>query len=490
MSTFLKSTGLRISLALMLVAVLFAGIAAPVQAADIDNDGYVGPNEVIDDDLIISGEKVVIEGTVNGLLIASGATVTIKGQINGDAILLGSTVEVTEEAVITGNVFSGATQVKIGGQVGGSVAMGGQVIYMEGAQVGSNVYFGSYSFQDDARTSVARGVYGGAYQIILNGTVDRDVNLSAAALELGGKVNGDAVLDVEAPGSGEEMPFSPFMFMPQQYGVEIPPTLEPGLRISDSAEIGGRLVYTSPVEQTEAIETAPQGGVIYQTPVPAETSADGETALKPAEPERGTFGFFASRVLKWFWKLLRDLITLLLLGGLCVWLIPALYQKTVEAVKAKPGPAAGAGALVYLGGHVGAFVAFFLILIAGLLFSVLTLGGISSTIFGLGFSALALAFAAFRLLVVYGSKLVIAYLAGEWVLGKVAPQARNKAVWSMVIGVVIYIILRSIPIVGWLFGLVVTIFGLGGMWLVFQNWRKPAASSAVESAPVVETPAE
>jgi len=183
------------------------------------------------------------------------------------------------------------------------------------------------------------------------------------------------------------------------------------------------------------------------------------------------------------------LITLLLLGGLCVWQIPALYKRTVEAAKQKPAPATGIGALVWLGGYFGAFAIGFLILVVGVLFSLLTLGGISSTIFGLGFSSLALVFAVFSLLVSYGSKLVIAYLVGEWVLSKIAPQAKNTAVWSMIIGVVLYVFLRAIPVLGWLIGVVVTFMGLGAMWIVYQNWRKPTLAD-VEAQPVSEAPAE
>jgi hypothetical protein len=261
------------------------------------------------------------------------------------------------------------------------------------------------------------------------------------------------------------------------------------LLIAERAVIGGKLVYTSPAQQDSTIQTAPEGGVVYQTPVPEARPEDSRAYQRSAKPERGTFGFFASSILKWFWNIFRNMITLLLLGGLCVWQIPAMYKRTVEIAKQQPAPATGYGALVWLGGYFGAFAIGFLILFVGLLFSVLTLGGISSAVFGLGFSSLALVFTAFSLLVSYGSKLVISYLVGEWVLGKIAPQAKNPAVWAMVIGVVLYVILRAIPVLGWLIGVVVTFMGLGAMWLLYQNWRKPAASSP-EAAPVVEMPAE
>ena len=50
--------------------------------------------------------------------------------------------------------------------------------------------------------------------------------------------------------------------------------------------------------------------------------------------------------------------------------------------------------------------------------------------------------------------------------------------------------LRSIPFLGWLIGLIVTVIGLGAMWLLFQEWRngrKPAAEAVV---PVETLPEE
>ena len=70
----------------------------------------------------------------------------------------------------------------------------------------------------------------------------------------------------------------------------------PGLRIADSAEIGGSLTYTSPAEQDDAIETKPEGGIYYQTPVPDELD-------KPeAGPSNMRWHAGASPVLRWAFK--------------------------------------------------------------------------------------------------------------------------------------------------------------------------------------------
>jgi len=46
--------------------------------------------------------------------------------------------------------------------------------------------------------------------------------------------------------------------------------------------------------------------------------------------------------------------------------------------------------------------------------------------------------------------------------------------WALVIGVLIYVLVSSIPIIGLLIGLAATLIGVGAMWLAYQAWRKPA----------------
>jgi Tfp pilus assembly protein PilX len=55
------------------------------------------------------------------------------------------------------------------------------------------------------------------------------------------------------------------------------------------------------------------------------------------------------------------------------------------------------------------------------------------------------------------------------------PRLAESRGWALVIGVVIYVILRGIPILGWLVGLAVTLIGLGAMWLVYREQRATAA---------------
>ena len=45
---------------------------------------------------------------------------------------------------------------------------------------------------------------------------------------------------------------------------------------------------------------------------------------------------------------------------------------------------------------------------------------------------------------------------------------------SLLLGLVIFVLLCSIPLFGWAFGLIATFFGLGALWLVYND-RQPSA---------------
>ena len=117
----------------ILLAVAFAFSAVgTVQATEIYPNGIIPVGVTVDDDVILNGEAVVMDGVVNGLLIASGNTVTINGTVNGDVIALGSQVTIGTKAVITGNLFAGAQSVTLDGQVDGSVAAGAASLTLSG----------------------------------------------------------------------------------------------------------------------------------------------------------------------------------------------------------------------------------------------------------------------------------------------------------------------------------------------------------------------
>ena len=59
-------------IALSMVLVLVLSAVGTVSAAEFPKGETIPAGETIEDDVFISGENVVIDGTVNGMLFASG----------------------------------------------------------------------------------------------------------------------------------------------------------------------------------------------------------------------------------------------------------------------------------------------------------------------------------------------------------------------------------------------------------------------------------
>lgn len=444
---------------LLFLGLLFFQVQS-AQAAVIDDDGTLPEGETVNDDLLISADNVVIDGTVNGAVIAAGNRVVVNGTVNGDLIMFGSDVALSESGKVTGNIFSGARFIEIRGAVNGSV-FGGSAAMLVGnnATIGRNVYYGGYSLESMAGSRINIDAFAGVYQAILNGEIERNFYAGAAAVELNGTIGGNVTLDVASPTTGTTTTW----FANVQPA--LPPAIEPGLRISPQAVIGGDLRYTSPVNQSTTILSLPEGEVIHQTPVPD------KAAYKPLyQPPTGALGIPFVKTLV---NMLRNLVTLLLLGGLAFWLLPELFHRTVEQATEQTLASTGAGLLALLGGYIGSVLAALLLLGVGLLLSLITLGGLSRAVFGIGFSALALVVAVFTLLVSYGSKLVAACWIGGLLIKQIAPNAANPRLWALLSGVLIYVILSAVPFLGWLVAFIATLIGLGAVWFAFQSYRKP-----------------
>jgi hypothetical protein len=459
--------------AILLIAMMLVGhVTRNAQAMEVDNGGRIEAGETVNDDIILSADVVVMDGKVEGMLIAMGNDVTINGTVNGDVFISGANATVTENAVINGNLFFGGQALKMNGKLDGSMFVGGSTCVVEAkTSIKRNLYFGGFSLTTVGGSKIEKDLFVGGYQAVLRGDVGRDVKMGGAALQLDGKVGRDVIADVGEPGKSEEntgwMRYMPFF----QYGMTNP--IDSGLHIGKDAQIAGKLTYTSPANQDTAVESKPVGGIVYQTPVPGDTN-------KPREEVKFTVSPF-KWILDWMVGRLRDLVTLLALGALVLWLLPVLLKKVADQAWDKTLPSALWGLITIVVGYAGAVIAGLLILGVGILLGILTIGGLTQTLFGVGFSSLTFVVTIFTLLVSYGSKLVIAYLAGIWLYQKMAPQADlgkyGHKFLGLLVGVLIYVILSGIPFLGWLVSLAVTLVGVGAMWLYFRSTRTLKSAS-------------
>lgn len=432
-------------LAVALALLLLLGLAGTALAADFRGGDTVtiGKNEVIDDDLVVSGATVIIDGVVNGDLVAAGENVIVNGKVNGSLIMAGRSLALNGQ--VGGTVYSAGAAITVGPQ----------------ANIVRNLFFAGYSYTAASGSVIGRDNILAGYQAILKGAVQRDLLATLGALELNGAIGRNVMANVAEPGAA-----SPQFFAPWGGGPELPPSVAPGLRIGPEAKIVGKLMYTSPIEQSSAIQVTPAGGIAYSQP---QTTTDTAT---PAPTPNATA--------VWAWARLREFVSLLVMGLLALWLLPVFFTNVGEQTQAHPWLAAAWGILVGIVGYGGALLAVFLIILVVAGLAALTLAGLATTAFGLGFSSWSVAFTLFLLLGAYLSKLVVLYPLSHTLLAKILPQWNTYRIVPLAVGILFFVLLRSIPYLGVLLEIAVTLIGLGAMWLVFrERFAKPVAPPLV-----------
>jgi cytoskeletal protein CcmA (bactofilin family) len=421
--------------ALLLLLSLFA--AMPVRAAQTRGGDQVviGRGEVIDDDLYVAGNTVTIDGTVKGDLVAVASQITINGTVEGDVLASGQGIV-------------------INGRVGDDVRALGQAIMLgPGARVADDLAVGGLSLENQPGSVVDGDVLVGAYQALLSGSIGKNLTAKMSRLELRGPIGGDVDVTVNgAEGTLSSVQFSPAAQTPM-------PAVRPNLTLADSARIGGKLTYASSVGATISPAAQVAGGItpnlLPSTPTPA-----------------APFPGLAQ---------LQRLAGLLLVGLLLLWVVPAWTRRMADTVETKPLPSLGWGVVAFI-----AFVAIVLtILIAtiilAIIFGYLTLGGLVAMIVSLGLlvnAALVVGYIAF---VAYMAAIIVGYMAGRWVLQKVQPAWAENPFAPLALGLILYVILTTIPWLGGLVGLLVTLLGLGALW---QWGRARFARPRATPAPV------
>jgi cytoskeletal protein CcmA (bactofilin family) len=433
--TQLRSASARKLLALVILTLLLAGLvaASPVGALETrsGDEVVIGPDEVVEDDLYVTANEVVVDGTIRGDLIAFGGSIAVDGTVEGDLI--------------------GAAQaVEIGGTVEDDVRIAGQTLLLdEGAEVEDDLIAAGFSLENAPDSAVGGTLMYAGYQALLQGTVGEDVNAAANGLELGGEVGANVDADVD----GEDGGPPPFLFAPQ---ADLP-TVDSGLTLTDSATVGGNLTYESSTEAQIDPQAQIEGEVVGEE--------------RPAEAEQDAYTF-ADAV----FDNLRSFVALLLVGLILIWIAPNWIRRRAGTVLDRPLASLGWGVL----GLVAFLALGVAILLATLVLAVvlglLTLGGLVALIVVLGLLAEVVLVLALWIFTNYLAQIVVSFLGGLLFVEAVRPGRGSGRVLPLVVGLILYVILRAVPVLGPLVGLAVVLLGLGALldWIQAKLRRRRA----------------
>lgn len=402
-----------------LLAVL-AWLALPGAArADWSIVGDTVPaGQVIDNDVLARGTDVVIDGTINGDLLALGSNVTVNGTVSGSLVAVGRNVTINGE--VGGSTYTAARTLKLGPP----------------AQVANNVHFAGLLLDSQSGSRIERDLVAASIRGRISSDIGRSLNAAILLLTFNGRIgSGGTAPGVEAPGDAA-----------------LPSQVEPG----------GVLLFVGSSAGKPLSLAAPARGSLY-------LQQDEDAGSVAGIPE-------------WLIARLGDLAVLLLVGGLVIWLRPILIQRPAERLRRKPLPAAGFGLLaltIAINAVAVAILLGVLLLVVGVWLGGVTLWTLAFLLWGIGYPALILAFALFALSVLYGSKVIVAEMVGRLILKRISPQALEYRILPLLLGLVLYVVLRSIPLLGWAIEIVVTVFGLGAIWVALRDQRSPTDQAPV-----------
>jgi hypothetical protein len=176
----------------------------------------------------------------------------------------------------------------------------------------------------------------------------------------------------------------------------------------------------------------------------------------------------------------QNFAPMLLIGLLLVWLFPRFLQGSTENLRLRPGNSFVSGIVVFFVFLGAALLAMILVFALGLFFSTLRLTALAWTIWTAGFGGLGVALAVFYFSVDYLSKIIVAYLVGMVLLGRTPAALWGRRLWMLLLGEAIVLVLLSIPTLGWVLSVLMTMFGLGTIYLYLRQYLRSSRPTKEE----------
>jgi len=352
---------------------------------------------------VASGEVVD-----DDLYVAAGSII-IDGTINGDLWAAGSSI--TVNGVVNGSVMAVGRTVNINGGVGHAVRAGGETITVNG-DVSGDVIVGCSQAHIASTAKIGGDLLLGAGNARIDGFVEGDIKGQGGEIAISNGVEGNIDLEAES------------------------------LTILPTANIQGDLTYTS--EEEANIQTGAQiaGATTHKLP--------------PVKEERAKafpfalFSGIGGKVIGFLMALIAGLVIILL--------APRRLTSIAEAIRTRPGPSAGWGALILFLTPIAAIIVCITIVGIPVGLIVLALWGIA----------------------IYLAQIPVGLFIGRWIIGHFrGVEGKAIMVGALALGLVILKLLRLIPHLGFFIGLAVIIFGLGAV--VVSERRRRAEAREVAS---------
>ncbi len=395
----------------------------PAFAQGITINSTVKEGEVVDHNLVLSGPTVTMKGKVEGDLLAVGDKIKINGEVDGNLVVVGN--QVALNGPVSGNVYIGAATLVIGPE----------------ASAGRDVSF-----------------IGGMFETNSTSAITRDLNMISLDSKLAGKTgrNTNALIG------------------PLRIGMVIYQFIQDQGWLPKSTSLDSQSLAMQPVTGSGLMLQSIQPLVLLAAPTH-------ELGQQPAQQSGGTSN---AQWQTWGIALLRNIAALLIVGLLAVWLVPAQLTYASQRPRSRPWASLLIGFVVLLLGWFLVLLALLVVLGLAFFFFWISLPNLGFLVGSLGVLAIGLASVIYWLSIVFFSKVIIAFLLGRMIFARSTSKSAQGRVLPLIVGVIVFALILSIPYLGWVVSVFATMFGLGALWMVAfpGKQREPEPVPAVQPA--------
>jgi cytoskeletal protein CcmA (bactofilin family) len=361
-------------------------VAAPAQAEHRPSDAV--------DDVIAADEQVDLREAAQGAAILAGSRVRLAGPVTEDALLAGG--EVSVEDRVGGDLYAVGGAVRVSSAVDGSARLAGGKVSL--GRTGSIA----------GRVTIAAG------EVDLSGRLAQSARIVADTVRVDGEIGGNLRVAARK------------------------------LIVGPAAQIGGRLVYTSP-EPGEISPSAVIGGGIE---------------FRHGEEPRSRVGP-ALRVLSWVAAVVA-LLGLLLLGVMLILLFPGFSAQTARVIATEPGKSLALG-----------FALLASLPMAGVVLLITVIG------IPLGLAVL-LAYPVLLLVGYLTAGLCLGdALAAALTRGSATPPGAATRIGGLTVALIGLTLAASLPYLGWVLLLAAIVAGAGALSLrLYRAYAAPSPPAA------------
>lgn len=443
----------------VLLGILILFIAGGVSASEMF-DGetcHVEPDEVIQGDLFVFCGELLIEGRVEGSILGAARTATLTGTVVDSIYLLGG------EFIMRG-------------ELGKDLHFGGIVVTIQEEATFTNERGGlitaNLSNTVDDGATVPGNVINLGYQLIVDGTIDGQINFWGSALQISGQIGDDVTASVgnaESDGSSSQIQT---LLIPFPFEVDL---VDPGLVLFPTGYIDGQLEYTGPTPGSFNNNQLATDPIYNQT---------GVTIFDPNEPTS------SENIERYLERVLREFATLGFVGLVFMIIIPRQMQSPLRYIRSRPVSTLSVGMLSFILSFpivlIMALLSIFIIFILSLLpiDTVVIFGGVVLGLANIGVASI------FYFTAIYVARVVVALAVGRVLLRiiNIRDNGMRGLFFSLLIGTFLVSLMTTIPIpaISWGVNAFMAFLGLGAILTLLR--AKISAFIASTPEPTLVSP--